>query len=240
MRCCIRSVGLMFALMACACAQDAPQPQEMLMPILTVQVLDETGNPVPNATVGLYGLLNLRGSKARSAVSEPSWLFTDATGKATFPPLPDPQHRELSERRKEWLLLVSAPNYLPVRQTLEASEVRGKVHTVRLKRGRPLEIVVRNETGKPLPEPLNLAVFRLHPQEVDAFDYMESVYKYQEGRGFDLVKYRIHSQFGLESLGEGRYRCSIPAGYEQPLLVIVYHPGFLRGFWQRIEPEAIA
>lgn len=233
----IRSVGLTLALTAWVYAQDAPQ-QEPLPPVLTVQVLDESGNPVPNAAVGLYGRFGDR--KGRGSVSDPAWLKTGADGKVAFPPLPIPEHREFTERYyAEWQLLVSAPNYLPVRATLRAAEVKGKTHTVRLQRGRPLEILVRNETGKPLPEPLKLAVFRLHEEEVEAFDYMEYRYRHTKELGFEHLGFEIHSQFGLESLGEGRYRCSLPEDHKTPLLVIVHHPGFLRGFYTRIEPDAI-
>ncbi|MCS6919280.1 MAG: redoxin domain-containing protein [Fimbriimonadales bacterium] len=235
----IGSVGLIFALTFCLHAQDAPM-QETLPPVLTVQVLDEAGNPVPNASVGLYTLTDFGGGrKGRGPVSEPSWLKTGADGKAAFPPLPAPERRQLVERAREWLLFVSAPNYLPVREILQPAAVKGATHTVRLRRGRPLEIVVRNETGRPLPEPLNLAVFRLHAEEVDALEYMESHYQYTKERGFERVRFQIHSQFGLESLGGGRYRCSLPEDYNGALLVIVHHPGFLRGFYTRIEPDAI-
>ncbi|MFN3690571.1 MAG: redoxin domain-containing protein, partial [Fimbriimonadales bacterium] len=64
-------------------------------------------------------------------------------------------------------------------------------------------------------------------------------YKFLRGGGNDLMKLEIYSQFGLESLGEGRYRCSLPEDYDRPLIAIVHHPGFLRGFHTRIEPEAV-
>ncbi|MDW8052269.1 MAG: TlpA disulfide reductase family protein [Armatimonadota bacterium] len=139
----------------------------------------------------------------------------------------------------KWMLLVSAPNYLPVREILQVSAVRGKTYTVRLKRGRPLEIILRNETGKPLPEPVNLAVFRLSPDEVEMFDYIETRFRITKELSIETLGFEIHSQFGLESLGEGRYRCSIPENHKEPLLVVVHHPGFLRGFYTRVEPEAL-
>ncbi len=234
----IGSVGIMLALTATWCAQNAPS-QEAPTPVLTVHVVDEAGNPVPNATVGLHGLYQLSGRKARVRVSEPSWQKTDADGKVAFLPHSEESHRELGELCKEWLLLVSAPNYLPVNEVVSTAEVKGKTHTVRLKRGRPMDIVVLNETGKPLPEPLQLSLFELREDDVLVFEYMEMQYKFPQGGDNELMKPEIYSQFGLESLGEGRYRCSLPEDYDRPLIAIVHHPGFLRGFHTRIEPEAV-
>jgi|GEM_PF-4581204 len=50
------------------------------------------------------------------------------------------------------------------------------------------------------------------------------------------VEMRLHSQFRLEPFGEGRYRCAIPEE-PSPRLVIVHHPGFLRGFWTVVDAE---
>jgi hypothetical protein len=61
-----------------------------------------------------------------------------------------------------WLILVSAPNFLPVREVIEKPRL-GMEHVVRLKRGQPFEIIFRNETGKPLPHPLQAAVFASQP-----------------------------------------------------------------------------
>lgn len=96
----IRSVVCAFALTASVCAQDAPS-QESLSPVLVVQVLDKAGKPVPNATVGLYGIIDFGSSKGRGAVSEPSWHKTDAEGRATFMPSSDPLRCELAEHKRE-------------------------------------------------------------------------------------------------------------------------------------------
>ncbi len=238
MVCRIGAMWLVLALTAHLGVQVAPS-QEAPTPVLTVHVVDEAGNPVPNATVGLYGLHDVGGRKGHTRVSEPAWLKTDADGRVAFPPLSNHAHREFAEEAKEWLLLVSAPNYLPVREILAPATVKGRMHTVRLKRGRPMEIWVRNETGKSLPEPLNLGLFELREDHTPAFEYMETQYEFTEARGSEMVKFQIHSQFGLEPLGEGRYRCSLPEDYNRPLIAIVHQPGFLRGFYTRIEPEAV-
>ncbi|MEN3000847.1 MAG: thioredoxin-like domain-containing protein [Armatimonadota bacterium] len=202
--------------------ESAPKESETL---LTVEVLDEKGNPVANAMVGLYGLFQMGGSQGRGYITQPNWRTTDASGKVVFPPHPERAYQEVASQRTKWLLLVSAPGYLPVQEQLKPAV--GSTYTVRLRRGRPLEITLLNETGKPLPEPLNIAIFRLQEDTFEAvFNYMDYEFDAQGYRkGF-----RLYSEFGLEPLGEGRYRCSLPEDWSGPLLVMVEHPGFLRGF----------
>lgn len=76
---------------------------------------------------------------------------------------------------------------------------------------------------------------------MEAFDYIETQFRITKEGDFEVLGFEIHSQFGLESLGKGRYRCSIPADHKEPLLMlmIVHHPGFLQGFYTRVEPEAL-
>ncbi|MDW8107359.1 MAG: redoxin domain-containing protein, partial [Armatimonadota bacterium] len=227
---------LIFLLCLCAAtlhAQETPEQADP-EPLLTVQVLDEAGNPIPNATVGLRAVFGAGGFRAFTSVTEPRWAKTGADGKVVF--MPAPGRAQTEGESLEWWLIVSAPNYVPLRESLGFT-AKGSTHTVRLKRGRSLEIVISTEASTPLPEPLHLVLFRTPLETTELFAYLDE--DAEEEHTGTPDKPRLHSEFGLEALGDGRYRCSIPEDYNQPLLLAVDQPGFLRGFWTLITPAAI-
>ncbi|MCX7993906.1 MAG: TlpA family protein disulfide reductase [Fimbriimonadales bacterium] len=222
-------VGLLCVFMCCAVAQDAAV-QSHEKPLLTVQVVDERNNPIAGATVGLLGVIRRENRVDTWPITDDPWLSSDATGKASFAPSKNLSDEELQEFQ-EWMVIVSAPGYLPVREIIRRPE-SGSTHIARLKQGRPLEIILRNETGKAMPEKPSVAVFQADEPNI-ANDYME----WTPARD-KMSRLRIHSQFGLEHRGEGRVVCSVP---EEPpsLLLLVYHPGFLRGYWTVIDAATV-
>jgi thiol-disulfide isomerase/thioredoxin len=227
-----RWLGCVACWLVLGCATLA-QPQEPEV-LITVQVVDEAGAPIPNAEVAVWGVTQFGGREGITYIAQIPWGTTDSNGKAAF---------TLSESFKDldslksfapsWLILVSAPNFLPVREVIEKPRL-GMEHVVRLKRGQPFEIIFRNETGKPLPHPLQAAVFASQPA---LHEFIESSMSADDG--FALIPARIHSQYGMEPLGEGRYRVSLPQDYQGALYVIVFHPGFLRGYVASVKPDAI-
>jgi hypothetical protein len=224
-----RWLGSIACWLVLGCATFAqPQQTEVL---ITVQVVDETGAPIPNATVGVWGQIEFDGRAGRSYISQTPWRVTDSAGKATFKPSGNVD--SLPRLAPSWLILVSAPNFLPAREVIEKPQL-GMEHIVRLKRGQPFEIIFRNETGKPMPHPLQAAVFE-SPSPLHEF--IESPMD-TEG-GFEIIPTRLHSQYGMEPLGEGHYRISLPEGYQGALHVVVFHPGFLRGYATSIKPDTI-
>jgi thiol-disulfide isomerase/thioredoxin len=221
-----RWLGSIACWLVLGCATFA-QPQEPDV-LITVQVIDEAGAPIPDATVGVWGQIQFDGRTGRSYISQTPWRITDSAGKATFKPFGN-----LPGRAPSWLILVSAPNFLPAREVIEKPQL-GMEHIIRLKRGQPFEIIFRNETGKPMPHPLQAAVFESPPP---LHDFIESS-RDTEG-GFEIIPTRLHSQYGMEPLGEGHYRISLPEGYQGALQVVVFHPGFLRGYATSIKPDTI-
>jgi len=227
-----RWLGYMACWLGLGCAAFA-QPQQPQV-LITVQVVDETGAPVPNADVGVWGQTQFGGGTGVAYIAQKPWRTTDSNGRATFEPAKHYADFESVKRfAPSWLILVSAPNFLPAREVIEKPQL-GMEHIVRLKRGQPFEIMFRNETGKPMPHPLQAALFESRPT---LLGFIESSPITDDG--FALIPTRIHSQYGMEPLGEGRYRISLPEGYQGTLYVVVFHPGFLRGYTTSIKPDAI-
>lgn len=222
-------VGLLGAFASNLSAVNAT-PQTRAERLLTVRVLDAASKPVAGAKVGLMGAHDDSEDVATWGFLADYWRTTDKSGTVSF--VADSRHTNQWQQYNKWVVLVSAPDYLPVREVISPT-AKGSVRIVRLQRGRPLQIVVRNETGKPLPHPLNLTLFRI-PKDCRAVeDYME-----WEETADGSYRFQLHSQFGLQPLGKGRYRCSVPKT-PQPLLAIVHHPGFLRGFCTVISASAV-
>lgn len=224
-------IGVMMAL--------AQEPESAYT--FTIKVVNEQNQPVPNAAVSVYEPFMDSG---RAQVFKEAWQRTNAEGIAVFHA--DVERLRLKEelraahkRRTHWAVIVTAAGYLPHKEFLENPRF-DTTYTITLKRGaKTLELIFRNETGKPLPETLEPAVFEIKEDDKTAslvFDYFE--YERETGLMYFVLRH-IHSQFGVERVEAGRYRVPLPEGFERPLLVLIYHRGFLRGFAARISEEQV-
>lgn len=209
---------------------------------LTIKVVNEQSQPVPNAAVSVYEPFPGGG---RMRIFKEEWQRTNAEGIAVLHA--DPEQLRLEEelrsadkRRTRWGITVAAAGYLSHKGFLENPKL-DTTYTITLKRGaKTLELILRNETGKPLPDALEPAVFEIKEGDETAslvFDYFEDD-REMEKMYLSQVRH-IHSQFGAERVEAGRYRVPLPEGFEKPLLVLIYHKGFLRGFAARISEEQV-
>lgn len=209
---------------------------------LTIKVVNEQNQPVPNAAVSVYEPFPGGG---RMRIFKEEWQRTNAEGIAVLHA--DPEQLRLEEelrsadkRRTRWGITVAAAGYLSHKGFLENPKL-DTTYTITLKRGaKTLELILRNETGKPLPDALEPAVFEIKEGDETAslvFDYFEDN-REMEKMYLSQVRH-IHSQFGAERVEAGRYRVPLPEGFEKPLLVLIYHKGFLRGFTARISEEQV-
>ncbi|BCW96232.1 MAG: redoxin domain-containing protein [Fimbriimonadales bacterium] len=205
-----------------------------------VRVIDDQSRPVPNASVSVHQPEYYGG---RSKIFKELWQKTDADGVCTFQAdreiLENNAYAFFSDERQSWAVNVSAAGYLPYTGTLSPPRLEA-TYTIVLKRGaRAFELVLRNETGKPLPDNLEPAVIAL-PRRDQAAHIVDNYWEDEPGKDAEHPSIgRIHSQFGVESLGAGRYRVSLPEKFDAPLLVIIYHKGFLRAFAARIPAEQV-
>ncbi len=208
---------------------------------LTIKVVNEQNQPVPNAAVNVYEPFPGGG---RMQIFKEEWQRTSAEGVAVFHAdveqlRIEEELRAASKRRTRWGITVAAAGYLSHQEFLENPRF-DTTYTITLKRGaKTLELIFRNETGKPLPETLEPAVFEIKEDDKTAsliFDYFE--YERETGLMYFVLRH-IHSQFGVERVEVGRYRVPLPAGFDRPLLVLIYHRGFLRGFAARISKEQV-
>lgn len=222
-------------------AQETAHPYTV-----TIKLADENQRPIPNAWVSVFEKVG----NMKAPLFGTKWQKTDAEGTTTFRlPLSRvewmiKEMRTAQKRSRRWEVVISAPGYLPHKQAIEDASF-GTTYTFTLKRGKPFELILRNETGRPLPESLIPAVFAFEPDDTGirvVFDYLDSGVS---GQGSEqeplgvLVTTQIHGQFGAERLSEGRYRISLPEGYDKPLFVLVHHKGFLRGFSAVIPAEQV-
>jgi len=203
-------------------------------PLIVVEVVNELGEPVSGAYVTVYALA--KDGQIGSQIADPHWRTTDANGKAIFTPLKldfaDDPDNWMFKSYPKWELRAVAVGYLPLKQVIEQPQRGTTVRAVLKRGGRPLTLTLRNETGKPLPEPLELAVCEPN------LDTLFEEYEVAPALRWVITR-KVYSQFSIEPIGEGRYRVLLPESQTEPLLVIVYHAGFLRGFYATLDAEAI-
>ncbi|MCS6918350.1 MAG: redoxin domain-containing protein [Fimbriimonadales bacterium] len=224
MRRCWLWIWGVLSVLACAWAQE---------PLIHVEVVDESGKPVPNASVSVYALMpdGQRGSD----VAEPRWVTTNAQGRATFNALRIPFSDEpdwMFKQYPRWELRASAPGFLPLKQVIEKPQRGATVRATFRRGGRAFTLTLRNETGKPIPEPLALGVCA--PIEELTFTEFDTT-----RTNAWAVPQKVYSQFGIEPQGEGRYKITLPEDYAAPLTVMVHHEGFLRCFNTTVDAETV-
>lgn len=228
----LRLVGVVSALFISALIGTAVEAQEE--PWLSLTVINPEEKPIPEAHVGVFHQV---GPGMRSI---PLWQCTDAQGKAVFS---SPKDSLLSEARS-LVVLVSTAGYLPVRKEIPDFKP-GMNLTVQMKQGKPFQIILNNETGKSIPDNFEPFVYKAIPD-----DYNPLAYRIDDGYStifeyLDLASpeegtpLRLYPQFAARRLSPTQYEVSLPPDWNQPLMLMVYHPGFLRGFYTVISADQV-
>lgn len=214
---------------------------------VSFKVVDADQKPVPDAWVSVYQQLQRR---IYIRVAPEQWQTTNTEGFLSFQASKSYQEYHSSfgietlgrpdKQMERWVVIVCAPGFLPYKEVLETPKF-GTTYTIVLKRGKPFEIVLQNETDKPLPETLAPAVFQAIESDedypfhylVNANDPMDSETPITGG------VQSIVGQFMAERIEPRRYRISLPEDYNKPLFVMIHHKGFLRGFSANIPAEEV-
>jgi hypothetical protein len=68
---------------SCWAVQPSLSPQEPEV-LITVQVVDEAGAPIPNAEVAVWGVTQFGGREGITYIAQIPWGTTDSNGKAAF------------------------------------------------------------------------------------------------------------------------------------------------------------
>jgi thiol-disulfide isomerase/thioredoxin len=179
-----------------------------VIPVPAVRVVSPSGKPVTGATVLVRGDgddLNIR--KAEEAEGG---VYKAAPLPAWSPSTGQPVISATAE------FIVVAPDYVLTTATLEVPS-REKQITVRLQKGRAVELVLKPAAGTSIPETLAPVIF----DESTAIPAWMGIQPDARGRDFSLAAVR--------RTGPGRYTFHV-AKETSGLYVLINEPGFLRGF----------
>ncbi len=229
-------------------AQDTPS--------LKVQVVDEAGTPIASASVGVSIWDNRRNQF--DFVSEPLFQRTDSEGRASIK-WGDEFVSRVSEivagERGGFLTLwVSAPGYAPKQVHLRYPETENE-QIVSLRRGRLVELQIVHPA---LPDDLGTKLrakalkFRADGEEarapadfallpISATEILSEEERRPEGwqQQYALPIRGLFLGFGVDALGNGHYRCSLPSEVSE-LSLVIDRPGLLRGYLSPIDPQELS
>ncbi len=230
-------------------------------PPLSIQVVDEAGNPIPNASVAV-SIWDSRRYQL-DFVSEPLFQRTDTNGNLSLRWAPESASRVseilVGERGGYATLWVWASGYVAKQVTLRYPETE-KPQTITLRKGRAVELQLTRANGESLPDDFGTqfraktASFRsvadigrlsadltllATATTITPFDIETRPEIRQSTFGSAIFLPSLFVGFGIEAQGEGRYRCSLPDDLSS-LTIAIDRPGIVRGYLHTIESQELS
>jgi len=218
------------------------------MPLITLRIVDPDGRPVPHARVSATAIL--QGEEVIEQLTEPSWQRVSPRGLCVIDG--QPRHRQIADaivrgkRALRMTVRIYAPGYRPV--LLEHEGALPREATVILQPARIVELRIRNWDDRPVKleyaQPYLIGHAEGSPISI-VHTQIASLYDIRDLRGNPTQESRriatpLFLGYGIEEIGDGVYRVSLPADLEGTIYLIINAPERIRGYYRAISSEELA
>jgi thiol-disulfide isomerase/thioredoxin len=209
-------------------------------PLARIQVVDEQGQPIRTAKVHVSATVN----EIREMATVPAWQPVNARGICVVEG--DISHRS---RMREILAgklpvklecMVAAPGYVPLRFGHTANP--RETITATLKPARSFELRLLTADGNPVDLRLREDFYQAHsasPLLIASTDgkplCASGKQAPEEDRLFRTPPLCLN--FGIHTLGDGRYRVDVPPEFSGTLALFVHHPDVIRYYLHMLKPD---
>jgi thiol-disulfide isomerase/thioredoxin len=209
-------------------------------PLARIQVVDEQGQPIRTAKVHVSAMVN----EIREMATVPAWQPVNARGICVVEG--DISHRS---RMREILAgklpvklecMVAAPGYVPLRFGHTANP--RETITATLKPARSFELRLLTADGNPVDLRLREDFYQAHsasPLLIASTDgkplCASGKQAPEEDRLFGTPPLCLN--FGIHTLGDGRYRVDVPPEFSGTLALFVHHPDVIRYYLHTLKPD---
>ena len=209
-------------------------------PLARIQVVDEQGQPIRTAKVHVSATVN----EIREMATVPAWQPVNARGICVVEG--DISHRS---RMREILAgklpvklecMVAAPGYVPLRFGHTANP--RETITATLKPARSFELRLLTADGNPVDLRLREDFYQAHsasPLLIASTDgkplCASGKQAPEEDRLFGTPPLCLN--FGIHTLGDGRYRVDVPPEFSGTLALFVHHPDVIRYYLHMLKPD---
>jgi thiol-disulfide isomerase/thioredoxin len=209
-------------------------------PLARIQVVDEQGQPIRTAKVHVSATVN----EIREMATVPAWQPVNARGICVVEG--DISHRS---RMREILAgklpvklecMVAAPGYVPLRFGHTANP--RETITATLKPARSFELRLLTADGNPVDLRLREDFYQAHsasPLLIASTDGKPLCASGKQAPEEDSL-FRtppLCLNFGIHTLGDGRYRVDVPPEFSGTLALFVHHPDVIRYYLHMLKPD---
>jgi thiol-disulfide isomerase/thioredoxin len=209
-------------------------------PLARIQVVDEQGQPIRTAKVHVSATVN----EIREMATVPAWQPVNARGICVV-------EGEISHRSRMREILagklpvklecmVAAPGYVPLRFGHTANP--RETITATLKPARSFELRLLTADGNPVDLRLREDFYQAHsasPLLIASTDgkplCASGKQAPEEDRLFGTPPLCLN--FGIHTLGDGRYRVDVPPEFSGTLALFVHHPDVIRYYLHTLKPD---
>jgi thiol-disulfide isomerase/thioredoxin len=209
-------------------------------PLARIQVVDEQGQPIRTAKVHVEATVN----EMREMATMPAWQPVNARGICVV-------EGEISHRSRMREILagklpvklecmVAAPGYVPLRFGHTANP--RETITATLKPARSFELRLLTADGNPVDLRLREDFYQAHsasPLLIASTDgkplCASGKQAPEEDRLFGTPPLCLN--FGIHTLGDGRYRVDVPPEFSGTLALFVHHPDVIRYYLHTLKPD---
>jgi thiol-disulfide isomerase/thioredoxin len=209
-------------------------------PLARIQVVDEQGQPIRTAKVHVSATVN----EIREMATVPAWQPVNARGICVV-------EGEISHRSRMREILagklpvklecmVAAPGYVPLRFGHTANP--RETITATLKPARSFELRLLTADGNPVDLRLREDFYQDHhasPLLIASTDgkplCASGKQAPEEDRLFGTPPLCLN--FGIHTLGDGRYRVDVPPEFSGTLALFVHHPDVIRYYLHMLKPD---
>jgi thiol-disulfide isomerase/thioredoxin len=209
-------------------------------PLARIQVVDEQGQPIRTAKVHVSAMVN----EIREMATVPAWQPVNARGICVV-------EGEISHRSRMREILagklpvklecmVAAPGYVPLRFGHTANP--RETITATLKPARSFELRLLTADGNPVDLRLREDFYQAHhasPLLIASTDgkplCASGKQAPEEDRLFGTPPLCLN--FGIHTLGDGRYRVDVPPEFSGTLALFVHHPDVIRYYLHMLKPD---
>jgi thiol-disulfide isomerase/thioredoxin len=209
-------------------------------PLARIQVVDEQGQPIRTAKVHVSATVN----EIREMATVPAWQPVNARGICVV-------EGEISHRSRMREILagklpvklecmVAAPGYVPLRFGHTANP--RETITATLKPARSFELRLLTADGNPVDLRLREDFYQDHhasPLLIASTDgkplCASGKQAPEEDRLFRTPPLCLN--FGIHTLGDGRYRVDVPPEFSGTLALFVHHPDVIRYYLHMLKPD---